>query len=83
MTHSFKLHPLMQNFDQVLESCPDVEGLRAQMEDMKARLGKLAELEDAMKTIKSKTNEKYEELALIALELGVLQMKSDEKLINL
>ena len=73
----------MQNFDQVLESCPDVEGLRAQMEDMKARLGKLAELEDAMKTIKSKTNEKYEELALIALELGVLQMKSDEKLINL
>ena len=56
---------------QVLESCPDVDSLRVDMESMKERLGRFSELEEAMKGINSKSNEKYESFAFIALELGV------------
>ena len=56
---------------EVLESCPNVDELRQDMDKIKARLSILTTLEESFKSLKSKNDDRYESLALQTLELGI------------
>lgn len=56
---------------EVRESCPNIDKLREDMNKMKARLDRLAALKEALKSIKSKEDNKYESIAMQVLELGL------------
>ena len=56
---------------EVLEKCPNVDELRAEMETLKQRLATLAELEETFKTVKATSDPRYESSARKAIELGV------------
>jgi predicted ribosome quality control (RQC) complex YloA/Tae2 family protein len=56
---------------EVLEKCPNVDELRAEMESLKKRLATLAELEETFKKVKSMSDPQYEPAAKQAIALGI------------
>ena len=52
---------------EVLESCPNVDEIKQEMETLKSRLSQLSILEDSLKLIKSTSDPKFEVLGRAAL----------------
>lgn len=54
-----------------LEHCPDIDAIELEVQELQERLGGLNALEDALKTVKQKKSVLPEDMATLALDLGV------------
>mmetsp|Transcript_10442 Transcript_10442/g.14774 ORF Transcript_10442/g.14774 Transcript_10442/m.14774 type:complete len:365 (+) Transcript_10442:198-1292(+) len=57
--------------DEQLDACPNVDALELELEELRQRLGGLNDMEESLASIKGKSAVLPEELAKLALDLGV------------